>query len=303
MKIKIYIIIVVMLFDVCYVIAQSGGQPEAFMRRELGSAALAMGGAYTSIANDGSAAFWNPAGLTQIQKREFLGMYSVLSFDRQNMFASFAWNFPKIISLGAAWLKYGVTNIDGRDILGNATGIFNDDENCILLSCGKQFGILSLGLTGKYLFHKLYYNTANGYSFDFGLLLNINKIFKFGMVVQDGYGELKWKSESNLKEKIPMSFRAGFSYQPLKIPIIVAVDVSKVGLKKDDGNFYIKGGFEYCWQNMLGIRGGYNGFDPTFGGFIRIGKSKSMITEIDYAGTMDKLQDAFVHHITLRLIF
>ena len=34
----------------------------------LGARAIALGGAYTSISNDFTATFWNPAGLTQIQK-------------------------------------------------------------------------------------------------------------------------------------------------------------------------------------------------------------------------------------------
>ncbi|HBR29889.1 MAG TPA: hypothetical protein DD789_10700, partial [Firmicutes bacterium] len=33
---------------------------------ELGARALGMGGAYTAIADDGTAAYWNPAGITQV---------------------------------------------------------------------------------------------------------------------------------------------------------------------------------------------------------------------------------------------
>ena len=34
----------------------------------LGARAIALGGAYTSVSNDFTATFWNPAGLAQIQK-------------------------------------------------------------------------------------------------------------------------------------------------------------------------------------------------------------------------------------------
>jgi hypothetical protein len=48
----------------------------AFMENGGGARALGMGGAFTAVASDPSATFWNPAGLAQIQHREILLMHS-----------------------------------------------------------------------------------------------------------------------------------------------------------------------------------------------------------------------------------
>ena len=48
----------------------------AFMENGGGARALGMGGAFTSVADDPSATFWNPAGLAQIRSRELMLMHS-----------------------------------------------------------------------------------------------------------------------------------------------------------------------------------------------------------------------------------
>ncbi len=48
----------------------------AFMENGGGARALGMGGAFTAVADDPSATFWNPAGLAQTRSRELLVMHS-----------------------------------------------------------------------------------------------------------------------------------------------------------------------------------------------------------------------------------
>jgi long-subunit fatty acid transport protein len=48
-----------------------------------GARAMALGGAYSAIAEDYSAVYWNPAGLTQIRKMEFYGSLSHLRTDNR----------------------------------------------------------------------------------------------------------------------------------------------------------------------------------------------------------------------------
>ena len=47
--------------------------------RGMGARALALGGAYTAVSNDYSATFWNPAGLTQLNKSSFYTSFGHLS--------------------------------------------------------------------------------------------------------------------------------------------------------------------------------------------------------------------------------
>lgn len=66
----------------------------------LGSRAQAMGGAYVAIANDPSAVFWNPAGITQFEEKN-LGLYFAdiipsgsYKFDLAGVDANFSKHYP-----------------------------------------------------------------------------------------------------------------------------------------------------------------------------------------------------------------
>jgi hypothetical protein len=47
-----------------------------FLKIGVGARALGMGGAFVSLSDDASAAYWNPAGLTQLESREAMGMHA-----------------------------------------------------------------------------------------------------------------------------------------------------------------------------------------------------------------------------------
>lgn len=48
-----------------------------------GARAMALGGAYSAVAEDYTAVYWNPAGLAQIRKMEFYGSLSHLSMNNR----------------------------------------------------------------------------------------------------------------------------------------------------------------------------------------------------------------------------
>ena len=74
----------------------------------VGARALGMGGAYTGVANDYSALFWNPAGLAQMEYGEFsFGLFHTNFLDGSNLLSSStssqASNATKLNALGIAY--------------------------------------------------------------------------------------------------------------------------------------------------------------------------------------------------------
>lgn len=71
-----------------------------------GARALGMGGAYTSVANDYTAIYWNPAGLADVRQSEFYGGLSHLNFKNDATFAdevtNDSENYTHLRSLGLA---------------------------------------------------------------------------------------------------------------------------------------------------------------------------------------------------------
>jgi long-subunit fatty acid transport protein len=47
-----------------------------FMANGAGARALGMGGAFAAVADDASAVYWNPAGLSGLEKRQLMLMHS-----------------------------------------------------------------------------------------------------------------------------------------------------------------------------------------------------------------------------------
>ena len=52
-----------------------GSGSVSWAQAPVGPRAIAMGGAYSSLADDASALFWNPAGLTAVEHQEFAVEY------------------------------------------------------------------------------------------------------------------------------------------------------------------------------------------------------------------------------------
>jgi len=95
----------------------ASGQAGAYLKMGVGARALGMGGAFTAVADDGTAAFWNPAGLVQLDKKSISTMHTVLKLDRTYNFINFV---SPIKNRNAAWginyTRFGVDNMNETHI-------------------------------------------------------------------------------------------------------------------------------------------------------------------------------------------
>ena len=66
--ISVCIVITTQVFAQTYVadVSKKGTTAATFLSIPQGARAMGMGGAYVSVANDPSAMYWNPAGLTKV---------------------------------------------------------------------------------------------------------------------------------------------------------------------------------------------------------------------------------------------
>jgi len=94
----------------------SSSMYSAFVEQRWSARASAMGGAYTAIADDGSAPMYNPAGIAQLNKMEFNSMYTFLfpALEVNTMgLAYLSFSFPSTLNflqnIGAfsvSWVHY-----------------------------------------------------------------------------------------------------------------------------------------------------------------------------------------------------
>ena len=208
---------------------EDGGYPAAYLRLGIGTQALGMGGAVTANSLDSHAAYWNPAGLTYSRGTDLTASYGVMDLDRDYGSISISIPTKRFGTLAFHTMYYGVRDIDGRDENGQVTEEFSDDEVAFNVSYGfrlsKRF---AGGLSAKYLQQRLDQYSAEGYSYNIGVLISPKPYFRLGLAVLDIAGELKWDTVNSTVENIPMITRLGIAIDPWNSPFTISADLEKV---------------------------------------------------------------------------
>lgn len=201
---KKYRISILLFVIVLTNISFAGKYAADFLRIGVGARSAAMGNAYSALANDASAFYWNPAGLPNAGRLAFqidhvpmfdgLAQYNAANATltlRQNSAVSVAWirlgvdDIPRYAPLAGTRMER-LTTGQYRST-GQSLGSFSDAEDALFLSFGKKvkfdlgLGLpsnmivlpieMSFGLTGKFIHHKLDDNVGSGQGLDAGFLL------------------------------------------------------------------------------------------------------------------------------------
>ncbi|MDR1474358.1 MAG: hypothetical protein LBS38_01540 [Endomicrobium sp.] len=231
------------------------GGGAAFLKKGVGARALGMGGAYTSLVDDVSAIYWNPAGFAQIKKYnmsvmgasgasdEWTGLKDVIP---SHTFAAISIPASKITDiLGESIFAIGLINstinntvkseeIDGGND-GIETGKFSDTQNTVYLSWAmpifENINNLYVGLSFKYISEKMSSisgGNALGYDMDAGILYIFLKTLNFGWVFNKG-AALTWDGGHTDNAPLTIKFAISNKFNIVeKLNIIGAVDFVQV---------------------------------------------------------------------------
>ena len=201
-RLVIGIVAVVLVFPVT---APAGRYAGDFLDIGVGGRALGMGGAFVALANDGTAAFFNPAGFGQLDKRGITLMHTWLFMGMANYdFFSLAGPVGDGLGMALSVVRLGVDGIpiypqlrgtpdERRDSLelrpdGIPLGYFQDTEYAGYLSVGKaityEFGkgvryvaipiFICIGGNAKYVHQTLKDKTGTGIGVDLGAIIGVN---------------------------------------------------------------------------------------------------------------------------------
>lgn len=276
---------------------ESNGSPGVFLRMGVGARALGMGGAFTGLANDASAIYWNPAGLDRIRTLQFEFMNVDLPFDRTFNFVSSALPIKRFLTVGASWVGLRINDIEGRSS-NSATPeyFFGNSQNAFFVSLGRSVGNrISVGGNVKFIRNSLDSDVATGLGFDAGLLMQLTNRVSLGALLQDIGTDYRW--DSGLTEGVPMTMRLGLAFQ-IHEGVLLAADVNRIaGLKPT-----LHLGTEIRPVDMFPIRFGYNDNQITGGAGVALPISNNTL-ELNYGYSQDQILNSEVHRVSVVFSF
>lgn len=237
-KSRFLVVVAVTIGMLSYACAGFAYDPHAapHLRMGVGARALAMGGAFTAIADDATAAYWNPSGLVKIENIEATFMYAAnMAVDRQiNYFAYTHW--LGMGGLGISWLNAGMSDMPLYDEIGTHGGTEDFGANAIMFSYGMELSTLMVGGTVKILHQAVMgEDSETGFGLDLGGMFNVTDNVTAGLMIRDigsQYGE----------NDVPLNWRFGTGVRTMDDALLVGMDVDKV---QDIDDFVIHLGAEY----------------------------------------------------------
>ena len=171
-KIKYYFLLLA-LFTNAQAVNKTGTMAAKFLSTNIGSKAVAMGGAFTAISNDGSSMYWNPAGMTSIRKMEAVFLSSDWIAGITYNYAAFGLNLGQSGIIGLSMTSLSTPEDLVRTVeKPNGTGeYFDANDLAINLSYARRLtNKFSLGGNIKYIRQSIWHANANSVAADLGAL-------------------------------------------------------------------------------------------------------------------------------------
>jgi hypothetical protein len=200
-----------------------------FLNLPVGARAAGMGGAYSAIAEEASAIYWNPAGLVQIPKLSAVFMRAQYVEDISYQYAAYAHRLSYDSVIAGSVLMTDIGSITRTDVSGNNLGAFTPRDQVVTLSYSKailEFSDkdidVSVGVSAKYIRSKIL-ESAHSYAGDIGIMTyNFGDIpYRLAVTATNMGGGLKYADESN---PLPLTLKLGGALNPFR-NMLVSADV------------------------------------------------------------------------------
>ncbi len=267
-------------------VTKTGTTAAKFLSIGIGPRANAMGGAFTSLANDASALYWNPAGAANMTDYEAMFTYTSLFKDLDiNL------NYAAIVipagslgnfGVGITALDYGDMNVT-TELYPEGTGEkFSASSYAFALSYARNITeSFTAGITIKYIREKIFNSSADGFAFDIGTIFSTPFYgIKFSSIITNYGSKLQIAGEDLLVRHDADPTRKGnnatvdayYKTEKFELPLKLQIGLSKDfqifenqrltiavdATHPNDNSEYINVGGELAlFDNIFCLRGGY----------------------------------------------
>lgn len=256
---------------------KAGLNGAAFLKVGVGARSAGMGSAATSLSEDVTNMYWNPAGIALTTDR----MQAAFSYNnwianiKQNAVAV-SYNLEDIGTVGVGVMTFGISGIPAdRDVYplnaalqaqqqDQATSDTYDYLDLVAQVSYARYVSekLSLGATFKFINEKIDDRNASTVAVDFGSVYHIGTMgWSLGARISNLGGDIKFY---DFAHPLPLTFSIGSSMTPLSFDnhsFMIAVDA----VKPQDGQQYYFTGVEYNFDQIFFLRAGWKYNYSNFG--------------------------------------
>lgn len=293
----------------------------------VGSRGIAVGGAFNAIVSGNEAMYWNPAGLAASEataEATFCNLQWIA--DTQVNYFAVSSKFGRLGSFGLSAKVFDIGEIqETTEFETEGTGInFSPNIITLALTFSRQMtDRIFFGANLKLISESFMRTTASGVAFDFGVQYVSNYGVRLGLTLNNFGSMMKFEGEDlqrtvNLpyveagtqsvdlrleaqKFELPSTFEIGVAYD-YRVTDDHIVTVATNYRNQNYGMDEIAGGFEYGFNDMFFLRGGYanmpegttdeNIFGFTAGAGLKYNITQASTIMFDYAFREAKWFDA-----------
>ncbi len=269
---RIYLsILLLLLFTTANIIAGDGGRTSVFSDGA-GARSQAMGGAFVAIADNPSAAYYNPAALSFLNYQELTLMHRNLYEGTIYNFA--AWVYPdvKLGGFGLSYYRIGTDDIIRKENY-IETGRFNYAQYQLMLSYSKKLlNNFALGVNYKVIHQKIADLSDNSYALDLSIYNRFNNYLSAGFSIYDFVPSKLELGQTT--ETSTTSFRAGLGVN--KYPVTQAYELTAAFdiVTSEDTDIKFHAGTEIVYDKSYALRAGYDRDNFTFGTGLKLNRMK-----------------------------
>jgi len=274
-----------------------------FLKIGVSPRAAGMGSAFIALADDATAAYWNPAGMVDITRTSVSLNHTWWPADINLDYAAAVFTLPFVpgtfgVSARALTLD---PQVERTIFLPEGTGrTFDAGDMSFGISYAKFFtDKFSSGATVHFVHSGLAEKSVNAFAVDFGLIYRIGlRGMRLGMMIQSLGSKVQYDDRES---KMPTIFKVGLAFSAYQRGLHSLMTVGEFSHPSDNKE-RMNVGMEYSFNQFFYGRAGYNlnyDTDGVAAGFgLRIDTSQTSDLILDYSWVeMGFLGD--VHRISL----
>jgi len=253
-----------------------------FLKIGIGPRATAMGSAFVAIANDATALYWNPAGISRMNANEMFIHHNEWLSDISLNYGSFVHQLPPYGTIGLSLTSLTMGEMKVRtEQLPDGTGEYFDANN---ISAAVSYARnltdrFSIGFNGKYIREQIWHMSAQTFALDVGTLYRTNwRGLRIGMCISNFGGNMQMTGRDALVQydadigtsgnndqinahldtddwSLPLIFRVGVAMDVIQNSFMrwtTAIDA----VHPNDVDEYLNIGMEAVWNEMIALRAG-----------------------------------------------